>query len=272
MPFYDMVLTHYEYMFGSARDFWLLRDNEHRPIFAMPLYWINLAILHDQEGFLVACNLILSAGIAAVPVTAAVRAARCNRLVAAVATALIAASVFSLVNRVNLVWPKQVHMYLSMLTMLLAFRRAASPRPVTSQGMAAIVGWLFVATFSFAYGIIGFPAVAILGVMRRWPHRAWLWLGGGFAVSMAFHYALTDGFSFLESVGAQLPLGGMLLFALTFIAAPLVALAKAVAYGSWTLVVSQVLTSVALLIYTWRAARALVRPVDETEVVSPGVV
>ena len=265
MPFYDMVLVDYEYMFGRARDFWLLPDNEHRPIFAMPLYWINFTLLHDHEGFLVACNLILSAGIAAVPAVTAVRAARRDRLLAAIAVALIAASVFSLINRVNLVWPKQVHMYLSVLTLFLAFRRAASLRPMAGRGIAVIAGWLFVATFSFAYGIIGFPAVAILGVIRRWPARAWLVLGGSFITTMALYYLLTDGFVFLANAGARPPLDGMLLFALTFIAAPVVAVAKAVAHGPWTLASGQALTAAALAIYAWRAARALVRPVGEAE-------
>lgn len=265
MPFYDMILVDYEYMFGRARDFWLLPDNEHRPIFAMPLYWIELALLHDQEAFLVACNVALSAGIAAVPAWSAIRAARGDRLLGAIAVALIAALVFSLMNRVNLIWPKQVHMYLSILGLFVAFRRAASLRPMTGWGMLAVTGWLFVATFSFAYGVIGFPAVAILGVMRRWPVRAWLVLAVSFAAVMALYFQLTDGFAFLAHGGARPPLGGLLLFALTFIAAPVVAVGKAAGAGPWTLAIGQALTAAALAVYAWRAIRALVRPVSEAE-------
>lgn len=60
-PYYDMVLVDYEYLVGKAQDLWLLPDNEHRPIFAMPLYWIDLAVFADQEVFLVLCNLVLAA-------------------------------------------------------------------------------------------------------------------------------------------------------------------------------------------------------------------
>ncbi len=266
-PYYDMVFVDYQYFFGKAQDFWLLADNEHRPLFAMPLYWIDLVIFADQEIFLVVCNLVLAAAIVAVLWRAVFGATTGNRAVTALACALVATVMFWLANSTNLSWAKQVHVYLSTLTLMLAFQYAAIPKPVSVRNTVVISTWLFVSTFSFASGIIGFPAVAAIAIMRRWNMRAMAVLAIAFLVSVAVYAGITGWFGFLRDgqSSVQFAPDQTLLFALTYIAAPVIHAVAVLTSDAPALLAGRILAAVGLVIFAWRFVSGFWRPVAALE-------
>jgi len=267
LPFYDMILVDYQYLYGTWKDFWLFHDNEHRPLVVMPLYWLDLSIFRDQEGFLVVCNVVVAACIAAVPWRAIARGTNGDRALTAACCALTTAMMFWLANRANLSWPKQIHVYLSVFAMMLAFRRAADPRPTGAGAAAGIAAWLCVSTFSFGFGIIGFPAVAIIAVLRRWNWRAMFVLALALLACVALYAALTDGLQFIRDGKpvAGFDAGHTLAFALTLLSAPIVYIARTLTAGPSAVLTGQCLTVAGLGVYAWRTLRCIRRPPAELE-------
>lgn len=267
-PFYDMILVDYRYFTATARDFWIFHDNEHLPLFAMPLFWTDLRVFGGQGLFLVLCNLLLAGAIASVPCFA-IRAGAEGRVgLAVIGASVIASMMFWLGNRTNLVWPKQTHMYLSLFALMPAFARAASDRVVKLGAITLISGWLFLATFSFGYGIIGFPCVGFIAIARRWEWRSLTALALTFMITLWLYLNLTGGFSYFVSEGAPLlsnRISSGLAYALTFVAAPLISVLRAFSTETVARTAAWIVTALAIALIAFRMLLALWRRPDRLE-------
>lgn len=159
-------------------DFLFFRhDNEHLPWLAMPFYAADIGLFGAHGNFLIAVLLCLNAGLA-ISITMLARSlwgegkARPLTILAA-----SFASFFWLLHTDNLVWPKQIHMYLSLLaflgachTLIWIDHQLHNGRP-PARSLVLLVLLLLASTFSFAYGIIGWLAVLLVMIGRRWPWR-----------------------------------------------------------------------------------------------------
>lgn len=267
-PFYDMILVDYRYFTAATRDFWIFHDNEHLPLFAMPLFWADLRVFGGQGLFLVLCNLLLAFAIASAPCFA-IRAAAKGRVgLAVIGASVIASMMFWLGNRTNLVWPKQTHMYLSLFALMPAFARAASDRVVKLGAVTLISGCLFLATFSFGYGIIGFPCVGLIAIARRWEWRSITALALAFVITLWLYLTLTGGFSYFVSEGTPLVgdrIWSGLTYALTFVAAPLIFVLRAFSTETVARTVAWVVTALAMGLIAFRMLLAFWRRPDRLE-------
>ena len=266
-PFYDMILVDYRYFAASAHDFWIFRDNEHLPLFAMPLFWADLRLFGGQGLFLVLCNMVLAAGIGLGTTAAIHRAARLRPALAAATSALIVLLMLWFGNRANLTWPKQVHMYLSLFALTMAFRRAAPARPIAAGDALTISAWLLVATFSFGYGVIGFACMGLLAIQRRWNWTSGSILAATLLVCLAIYDALSFGVGYLNE-GVPLLHGGLLRgadYALTFIAFPVIAVSRSFVPESEAEAIGRLAASAGTAFLVWRIARGFFRRPDEIE-------
>ncbi len=223
VPFGDMIDVAYRYFTGPARDFWIYHDNEHLPLIAMPFYWIDLNLFRAQGIFLTACNLLLAAAIGLAPARALFRATPGRVLLPAAVTATLLASSLWLGNSVNLVWTKQVHMYLSLFAVMAAIGITSRERPRTARHICAITFWLAIATFSFGYGIVGFPAILAIGLLRGWNRRALAAIALAGLVCLAVYAAIALPLRNAQLAAFFMSLGqhsSRPVFALTFIASP----------------------------------------------------
>ena len=223
-PYWDMVGLQWHYLHGAAWDFWVLADNEHLPIFAMPIFWLDDALFHARGEMLQALILLAAACFAAVTGRQAARAAG-SGAAAAAAGWMVAALSFWLENWENLVFPKQVHMYLALSTFVAASVLVARPGRSPAARVAGVAALLTVSTFSFAFGVAGWIAVLCVATARRWPRRALLALLGVFALCLGIYAALYN----RETVGlygsplAALSRPGLvLMYVWTYLATPLV--------------------------------------------------
>jgi hypothetical protein len=170
-PFADMVGVVWHYLAAPMREFWIYHDNEHLPLAVMPLFWIDLRLFHAQGLFLIVCNVALASAIALAPAPAMRRAlGQSSWLLAALVATSLSMQLW-LAGWENLTWPKQVHMYMSLMAAVLAIGVAASPRPRGWGHVAAAAALAGIATFSFGYGMIAFPVVLVLGLWRGWDWR-----------------------------------------------------------------------------------------------------
>ena len=262
-PFWDMIVVDYRYFAGPARDFWILHDNDHLPIFVMPLFWLDLTLFRGQGIFLVACNLLLSVLIGLAPAAALYRA-DINAALRAAVCAMLAATMLWLGNHVNLVWPKQLHMYVSLACVVAAIAVAA-PMPRDSVRRAAAAALLLtMATFSFGYGIIGFPALLGMGLARRWTVRPLLLLGLVLAACLALYLALQTG---LLGGAAAAPrphaLVAPFLYGLTFLASPWLNLLRTLMPLAMARDISWCLAAAGIGVYLWRAWQWRTEPPTE---------
>ena len=267
-PFYDMVLVDYRYFTASARDFWIFHDNEHLPLFVMPLFWTDLKVFGGQGLFLVLCNLLLAGAIASVPCFAIGAAAKGRLGLAVIGASVIASMMFWLGNRTNLVWPKQTHMYLSLFALMPAFARTASDRVVKLGTVALISACLFLATFSFGYGIIGFPCVGLIAIARRWQWRSMTALALAFIITLWLYLDLTSSFSYFVSEGAPLlgnQISSGLTYALTFVAAPLIFVLRAFSTETVARTAAWIVTALAMALIAFRMLRAFWHRPDRLE-------
>jgi hypothetical protein len=258
-PIWDMMVVDYHYFTGPAKDFWVLRDNDHLPIFVMPLFWLDLRLFKGQGTFLVCGTLLLAVGIAGPPAAAILRDRGITRLLRFAAAVLLAAMFLWLGNELNLKWPKQIHMYLALFGVVMAIRIVAAMRPGSARGALMAAAWLFVATFSFGYGIIGFPVTIALCLARRVGWREAAILAGGLLVSLGLYLGIEAGLV----LGEPIPRvhGGILpLYVVSFIAGPVVNLLRVLVPDGLAFDVAWALTIPALAVYAWQALRCFARP------------
>jgi hypothetical protein len=206
-PYWDMASLQYLYFTLSWFDFLLFRDNEHLPFLAMPLYAADNLLFAARGTSLVALILALNALMAGLLIVELKRCwGRADPALAA-AAGITLALFFWLIHHDNLIWPKQIHMYLSAVLSLIAGRYAAEldtrlrrdgalpARPAAALGLLLVAG-----TFSFGYGAIGWVAVLIVAVTGRWPRRAVATLGALFGLTILI-YALRYNYATVEHHG-----------------------------------------------------------------------
>lgn len=204
-PFWDMGGVHHVYFSRPARDFFVFRDNEHLPIAVMPLFLADAELFRARGISLVAGILLLNAMIVALLADAYRRHAPRSTAHLVMVSALFAANMFWLIHYENLIWPKQIHMYMAAGLTLLAFRALAGVEGETGgvatfrrgRLIAACV-LMTLATFSFAYGAVGWIAAILLALSRRWPARLSWVLFAAFVANMAT-YALFFNMRTLEN-------------------------------------------------------------------------
>jgi hypothetical protein len=154
-------------------------------------------------------------------------------------------------------------MYLALFGVAMAIRIVLRMRAGSLQaGMGSALGaaaWLFVATFSFGYGIIGFPVTIALCLARRAGWRPALLLAAAMAVSLALYLGIEAGLVLGEATprvhGAVSPL-----YVLSFIAGPVVNLLRVLVPDGTAFDVAWALTLPALFVYAWQALRCFARP------------
>jgi hypothetical protein len=230
LPYGDLIDLVYCSLTGSPAAFWFYRINEHLPFFAMPLYWADLRLFGAQGVFLTVCAVALAASIALMPVPVLRRALPGRPGLTATAALVLLASFLWFGNEVNLLWTNQIHLYVSLFAVMLAILLAARISPGAAgrtpwRGLAALGACLTVASFSFGFGIIGFPAVLALGAARRWPLRGLAALGL-YGLACVVLYAALAAPALIpngKAAVAHLSAGQSALHALTFVAGPLYA-------------------------------------------------
>jgi hypothetical protein len=195
-PYWDMMAVHHIYFLAPLRDFFIFRDNEHLPIAAMSLFLADSEIFHAQGVSLIAGILVLNALLVALTADEYRRHAPRSTIDLMMVSAIFAANMFWLIHRENLIWPKQIHMYLSAATTLLAFRFLVSVEDHHADHVMYRRGKLFaacvlmtIATFSFAYGAVAWLAAIMLAVARRWPAQLVGSLFAAFLVNMSVYAA-----------------------------------------------------------------------------------
>lgn len=159
-----------------------LVDNEHRPYLPLLFYAIDHLLFRSQGAFLQIASLLCVAGTAllAAPAWSAPRAApgRDGGPAGTLAAALLLALFLSPLHFDNLLWPKQLHVTLSLLLIAAAFRLATrSGRAPGPRRTAALCALAFGACFSFAYGFVALALLLAYALWRRWPLRRLLPLG-----------------------------------------------------------------------------------------------
>ncbi len=264
-PFGDMVDVVWRYFTGPTRAFWIYHDNEHLPIFAMPLYWIDFRLFKAQGSFLIGCNLLLSVAIACAPAPAIRRATRGQPLAASAAIAAILAMNLWLGNYINLIWTKQVHMYLSLFAVTMAIGAAALPRGLRWRHVAVIATWLMIATFSFGYGVIGFPVLLAIGVLRRWRWRQLVVIAAVLVACLAFYLAIM-GPTLAANRHTARPYFNereAALYALTFLASPPFNILRYFVPQKTAFAIAWCLTGLGLIVFAGQAMRCRRQPPGE---------
>lgn len=153
------------------------RDNEHLPWLAMPFFAADILLFGAKGIFLIIVILILNSAIA-LSLSYLINLNLCNPIDRLMTVLLSISAFFWLLHAENLIWPKQIHMYLSLFLFLAAcLCMVRADRQMESQGgramipVAAILLLLTGSTFSFAYGIVGWIAIILSALTLRWPGR-----------------------------------------------------------------------------------------------------
>ncbi|RST86283.1 hypothetical protein EJC49_11300 [Aquibium carbonis] len=193
-PFWDMASLHNVYFERPKSNFFLFRDNEHLPFAVMPLFLADSVLFRAQGVSLVAGILLFNALIAVLLIDEYRRHATRSTVTLVMVSALFFANMFWLIHHENLIWPKQIHMYMSAGFTLLAFRSLVSVADHADDAVEHRLGHVVsacvlmtIATFSFAYGAVGWIAAILLAVSRRWPRKALTVLVAAFLVNITIY-------------------------------------------------------------------------------------
>src|SRR5690606_33086126 len=136
-----------------------LVENEHRPHLPLAFHLLDHLLFRSQGLFPQIASLIFLAAVAFLAVRALAGAAdgagRMPSLARRLAAAgLLLALLFSPYHYENLIWPKELHVYLSLLLAVSAFTLATAPGAPAPGRTAALCALLFGACFSFAAGFV----------------------------------------------------------------------------------------------------------------------
>gem|GEM_PF-5685368 len=244
-PYWDMVSVQAHYFQcqeqGQPLRFLttFFKDNEHLNLFPMTLYYLDNVLFQARGVFLIACTLVMNALLAVVLALAAARCARGDPWTLAASASLFAALLFWLIHWENLIWPKQVHMYVSLLCFIGAalltihtdseLHEKVAPKEWLS--LALTVALLTISTFSFGYGLVAWCACLCLVFFRRWPASFALFLSAAFLATVLvylLHYDYKTLGYHQNPFQALLKLKDLTLYVVTFLLAPVYALLKIV--------------------------------------------
>jgi len=167
-------------------------DNEHRP--ALPMFiWAADLKFFGSQGYLPQALILLFSILCAVLVTSWSQLSKQRSLAALTITVFACIIMLSPMHYENLVWPKQVHVYTSILLSLLSFvvslwiptaqKWSQVRRAVLTSALA------FGATFSFAYGLVAWPVLLIHGALLRWPARAYIVILLAALITIGLYYS-----------------------------------------------------------------------------------
>ncbi len=194
-PYWDMVAVHLYYFEGSFESFFFFRDNEHLPFFVMPVFLLDSILFEARGYFLVIGILFLNFGIVALIILELRSAWEKFDGALLLGAAMVFLLLFWLLHYENFTWPKQIHMYMSSAFALLAMHKITNLEVSRSDGASirlrepiVIALLLTLATFSFAYGAIGWVAALLLAVSKRWPARVTIIILCGFCANMFVYY------------------------------------------------------------------------------------
>ena len=173
VPFYDMVKT-YNDIFNDPLYLFLIKpENEHVHILAKLFYLADMYLNYGRGTlvltfmfiFMIVISVIISMNI--VPRTAT------NRLLFIVSTTIVCLALFLWIeNYENILWDKQIHVYISLIffTLSLTVLRAGEISPARFGAIVALSFWT---TLSFGYGLVAAITIFLLAVAMRMERR-WL--------------------------------------------------------------------------------------------------
>ncbi len=266
-PYWDMATVEIAYFSGHPLSFWIPADNEHLPLFAMPLFWLDNVLFRAHGVLTQALMLMLAAWMGLVWAARALRASRGDVPVTIACASVFVALLLSLQNWENLIWPKQIHMYLSLASFVGAGCLVARAGPPSRGRVAGVGALLIVSIFSFAYGVVAWVAVLCLALARGWPRRGLAALLATFACCLIVYSLLYNRLTiraYGNPLDSLLHPGLLARYELTYAAAPFIHLA-----GAWPVfgdpsAAGRLVTAfllIALLPSAWSTLR---RPPDET--------
>lgn len=201
-PFFDsFALTEYLYTIYLPEWPWVsglgFADNEHRPLFPM-LVWALDATLFRFDGLLsiiVLLATLAACGLCFLLAGWMVKIPRDPVPWAAFGLAILI--LFWPGHHENLLWPKQVHMTMSLaaslagLLLLIRFDRIQSTQ-IDTPAVGRLPIWaavlFFVASFSFAYGLVAWLTAIIFGIWRQWPRTTVMFLLAIFIFTLAIYF------------------------------------------------------------------------------------
>ncbi|MDA0350294.1 MAG: hypothetical protein O3C43_23790 [Verrucomicrobia bacterium] len=167
--------------------------NEHQPYLPMLIWGIDFKVF-NSFGLLPQILMQLFAILSVVLITGRSRFGSSPQSMMAIAITLCGcALILSPMHWENLVWPNQVHLYVSVLFSVIALSVAVSipKRKWKHQILQVLLSSLFsvCATFSFGWGLAVWPALLIHGLLSRWNWRAYLTLVLAGACTIAFYFS-----------------------------------------------------------------------------------
>jgi hypothetical protein len=200
-PDWDMVGVIYFLLGGNgdsppdwlSTDVFDFVDNEHRPFLPMVIWGVDFEFF-GSFGLLPQVLMQLFAVITAVLITGWSRLASNPRSMTALSITICAiALMLAPMHYGNLVYPKQIHVYTSILFSVLALSIAASIhkgswRQQIAQSLLCSVTAVC-ATFSFGYGLVVWPVLLIHGLFSRWSWQGYLTIVFASVATIATYYA-----------------------------------------------------------------------------------
>jgi len=179
--------------------YWTFRDNEHRPIVSF-IFYLWDRNWYGYSGELLYRAIFIANALLATSMLGILLVRHKLNLPAKILFATIVFySFFSVLHYENLTWQKQIH-EVSCLTFLsfglFAAAAVSTPKALDRNRSIditlALVAGLFclAATYSFAFGLVSWPAVLMNAALMRW-RRAPLLIVGAFAAFAVVSYALT---------------------------------------------------------------------------------
>tara|TARA_R110002126_G_scaffold291744_1_gene456466 strand:- start:72411 stop:74198 length:1788 start_codon:yes stop_codon:yes gene_type:complete len=180
VPFWDGVnILHFLYgnpVTGDVPnlfhgDAFQVKDNEHRPVFPMFLWQFDQVMFKSTGLFPVLVSHLFAAATTLIILSGLIRRVTwpLGLLTAGAGLALV----FAPMNYENLLWEKQVHVYMSLFFSILSLWLAASK--VGGSDLRADAAWIliigifsFVASFSFGYGMVVWPVLIVHALLCKW--------------------------------------------------------------------------------------------------------
>ena len=235
-PYWDMVAVFHRYFQGPVSTFFLFKDNEHLPFVAMPFFYVDMNLFEAKGYSLIILTLLLNLLIYLIFHRNIARADLASGRLTVALSALFFISLFWLFHWKNLTWPKQIHMYLSAFFVVFALhlvsrRETSLPGEITWLPIAMISALMTLASFSFAYGMIGWIVLLFFAGAMRWPLK-YIALIAVFFILNSVVYAYFYNYAAMQNHGNPIDyLGSPHLIAeyiVYYFASPLLALLKPV--------------------------------------------
>ncbi|WP_321478107.1 hypothetical protein [uncultured Paludibaculum sp.] len=189
------------YEFGFLRNLYG-QYNEHRLVIPGLFFFLDYHYFGGSNGFLSICELALQTGCAALLAFPVWREQRVGRPVKLVFSGFVLVLMFWFLQAENLFLPYQIQIVCSNFGLLaiaillpkLAARQHAGLE--TNRLLIAILGLALWSMFSFAHGMLIWPAVLVFAAVSRLPKRIILPMAVTFAAAMAvyfYHYQPSAG-------------------------------------------------------------------------------